>query len=281
MAHIFSGGIQLPLDVIHLIMSELSSDEDISSLKACSLTCKAILPLARKYIFATVKVDNAEGWELGEKPPADRFKWLLESDPSIADYIRRFKYVELMNSNHDRPRWPDLRNATSLEFGYSYYKDYDGPSQQTWTNIPVSLRISVCTLVSSTSIKELSFYNISFPAVSLFHQIPHITSLELDNVSFAEATDLRGLQKAKLTRLLICNTLTRDSRSLLGGAFDLTQLQELSIEFLDFEHPENWTVVGNFISASEQLQSLSFQGESLTFVTSTLNTWQLTCRISE
>ena len=84
MAHI-SGDIHLPFDVITLIITELGSDEDISSLRACSLTCKAILPLARQHIFAKVEIDNTKEPEDCEKPLANRFTWLLESDPSIAD----------------------------------------------------------------------------------------------------------------------------------------------------------------------------------------------------
>jgi len=93
MAHIFSGGIHLPFEVIYLIISELGSDEDIGSLRACSLTCKAILPLARKHIFAKVEIDNTKEQEDYERPLASRLKWLLESDPSIADYVRSFKYI--------------------------------------------------------------------------------------------------------------------------------------------------------------------------------------------
>jgi hypothetical protein len=261
MTHIFSGGIHLPFDVIHLIISELASDEDIGSLRACSLTCKAILPLARKHIFAKVEVDNVEGCEPGEKPPANRFKWLLESDPSIADYVRSFKYVEVLHSSYDRPRWPVLQNATVLDFGFNHSDDYNGPTQRVWRNIGASLRTSFCNFVSSNSIKELKLRNMTFP-VSLFHEMPHLTSLEIHNLSFVEAAGRRSLHKAKLTRLSICHTLTRHSRSLLGGTFDLTQLQELSIEIFFFENSNNWVVAGDFISASEQLRTLSFQGES-------------------
>jgi hypothetical protein len=264
MGHTFSGGIHLPFDVILLIISKLASDEDIGSLRACSLTCKAILPLARNHIFATIEVDNVDGCEPGERPPANRLKRLLESDPSIADYVRSFKYVEFLNRDHDRPRWPVLRNATSLEFGFSYYDDYYGSNRQAWKNIAGSLRTSFCNSVSSNSINELSLCNISFP-VSLFHEMPHLTSLEISNLTFVDVADRGRLQKAKLTRLLICKirTQARDLRSLLGGTFDLSQLQELTMEFLVFEPSYDLEdVVGDFISASEQLQTLSFQGES-------------------
>ena len=108
MAHIFSGGIHLPLDVIHLIISDLARNEDIGSLRACALTCKAILPLARKRIFATIELDNLDECEPGERPPSNRFERLLASDPSIGDFVRSLKYVEFLDSDYDRPRWPAL-----------------------------------------------------------------------------------------------------------------------------------------------------------------------------
>jgi hypothetical protein len=54
----------------------------------------------------------------------------------------------------------------------------------------------------------------------------------------------------------------RDLRALLDGAFDLSQLQELSME-LDYDPSYGFEdVVEGFISASEQLRTLSFEGES-------------------
>jgi hypothetical protein len=263
MGHIFSGGIHLPFDVIHLIISELASDKDIGSLKACSLTCTAILPLARKHIFATVEVDNVDGCEPGEKPPADSFKWLLESDPSIADYVRKFKYVEFLNSDHDRPRWPVLRNATVLGFGFDYHEAYipENMGRQVWENIASSLRASFSDFVSSSSIYQLSLWNITFP-LSFFQQIPCLSCLEIHNISLVDAADPGSFQKTKLTHLRILDTYIEDLKPLLGATFDLTQLQELYIEYFVFDSFYDVDVIGGLISASEQLRILGFRGES-------------------
>ena len=261
MAQISSGDIHLPFDVVPLIISELGSDEDMASLRACSLICKAMLPLARKHIFAKVEIDNTKEPEDCEKPLASRFTWLLESDPSIADYVRSFKYIEVFG--HDHFRWPVLRNATSLEFGFGSYSGL-GLYKQPWRDIPESLKASFCNFVSSNSFKELSLRNMSFP-VSLFHEMPHLTSLEFSNLTFVDVADRRRLPKATLTRLLfICNSQSRarDLGTLLDGTFDLSQLQELSMK-LDYDPSYEFEdVVEGFISASEQLRTLSFEGES-------------------
>ena len=94
--------------------------------------------------------------------------------------------------------------------------------------------------------------------------MPHLTSLEISNLTFVDVANRRRLQKAKLTRLLIykIRTQARDLKP-LGGTFDLSWLQELSMEFFVFEPTRDLEdVVGDFILPSEQLQTLSFQGES-------------------
>lgn len=101
-----SGDIQLPFDIIHLIISELANDGDMGSvkaLKACSLICKTILPFARNHIFAKVEFYNNDGYINCKKPLPNRFKWLLGSDLSIEDYIRSFEYVELEHNDRDSP----------------------------------------------------------------------------------------------------------------------------------------------------------------------------------
>jgi len=264
MAQSSSGDIHLPFDVIDLIISELASDKDTVSLRACSLTCKAIVPLARKHIFAKVEIGNTKETEGCGKPLANRSTCLLrllESDSSLADSVRSFKYIEVFG--HNDLRWPVLRNATSLEFGFgSYYGP--GLHEQPWRDIPESLRASFCNFISSNSFKELSLCNMSFP-VSLFHEMPHLTSLTFNSLTFVDVADRQRLAKAKLTRLsFICKTQyqARDLRTLLGGAFDLSQLQELSMELVFYPSYDFADVVGGFISASEQLRSLSFEGES-------------------
>jgi len=117
------------------------------------------------------------------------------------------------------------------------------------------LKASFCNFVSSNSFKELSLRNMSFP-VSLFHEMPHLTSLEFSNLTFVDVADRRRLPKATLTRLLfICNSQSRarDLGTLLDGTFDLSQLQELSMK-LDYDPSYEFEdVVEGFISASEQL----------------------------
>ena len=145
MTHI-SSDIQLPFDVIHLIISELANDADMGSVKACSLTFKTILPVARKHIFAKVEVHNNYGYYYVrcEKLSLNRFKWLLDSDPSIADYIRSFEYIAEYNFDHDSPPWPVLRNATSFKFSVGLWKE-------SWGKLAGSLRTSSYLRIPSQS----------------------------------------------------------------------------------------------------------------------------------
>jgi hypothetical protein len=254
-----SSDIQLPFDVIHLIISELANDADMGSMKACSLTCKTILPLARKHIFAKVEIHNSYGYVRWKKPPLNRFKWLLDSDPSIADYIRSFEYVEY--NDHYSPPWPVLRNATSLKFDAGLWK-------KGWGKLAGSLRTSFVNFISSNSITELYLFCISDFPISIFLQIPCLVRLEIHYLSFVDTKDPHpgSFQKTKLTRFLINDISVEDLRVLLGGPatmFDLTQLQELSIGFPNESLDAD--VVDSLISSSGMLRTLNIRGASCNF----------------
>ena len=257
MTHIPSD-IQLPFDVIHLIISELANDADMGSVKACSLTCKTILPVARKHIFAKVEVHNNYGYYYVrcEKPSLNRFKWLLDSDPSIADYIRSFEYIAEYNFDHDSPPWPVLRNATSFKFSVGLWKE-------SWGKLAGSLRTSFGNFISSNSIAELYLFCISDFPISIFLQIPCLVRLEIHYLSFFDTKDPGSFQKTKITRLLVYDISAKDLRVPLGGTanmFDLTQLQDLSIGFSN--ESLDTDVVDNLISSSGKLRTLNIQAVS-------------------
>lgn len=180
----------------------------MDSLRACSLACTAILELAPRCLFFDVDVDNVDGGKPGEKPPANRFKSLMDSDPSIAEYVRKFRYVEFLNSDHDRLRWPVLRNANVLGFGFDYYGNSipEDFGRQAGGTIGVSLRTSFDAFMSSTNcLLQLAIWNISFP-LPLLQKMPHLICLEIYNVVFVEAANWGPFPKTKLKHLFIRDT---------------------------------------------------------------------------
>ncbi|PPQ64979.1 hypothetical protein CVT24_008167 [Panaeolus cyanescens] len=82
----------LPPELISLIIDFITSGtprsrlhrEQVASLNACSLVCKSLVPLCRRYIFETVTVE----FEIGLRSRVDHLIHFLDSRPHIRPYIR-------------------------------------------------------------------------------------------------------------------------------------------------------------------------------------------------
>ncbi|KIM42764.1 hypothetical protein M413DRAFT_123359 [Hebeloma cylindrosporum] len=90
------------------------------------------------------------------------------TERSLDSRIRpeNFRYVEFLNSDHDRPRWPVLRNANVLGFRFDYHGKFvaENFGRQAWGTIGVSLRTSFDAFMSSTNcLLQLAIWNISSP----------------------------------------------------------------------------------------------------------------------
>ena len=88
---------QLPLDILHLILSHLRDDPE--SLRTCALTSSSILPPARANLFHHIVLGNAGH--------IDRFSLLLTNSGHIAPFVRSL-------SIDDRSRSPILNRPVSL-----------------------------------------------------------------------------------------------------------------------------------------------------------------------
>ena len=82
----------LPLEIDEIIIAFLAEDDPKhSAVKACSLVCRAFLPLCRKHIFASIVLNYLHPWK--SQPPTTRqLEQLLSRSPEIADYIRKLDY---------------------------------------------------------------------------------------------------------------------------------------------------------------------------------------------
>lgn len=76
--------------------------DDVSTLRACSLTCKSWLPRARYHLFHRVQFTS------GSRGHA--FRALLDASPAITNYIREVEISGSGDASHIEPgRWPTLR----------------------------------------------------------------------------------------------------------------------------------------------------------------------------
>ncbi|KZT07076.1 uncharacterized protein LAESUDRAFT_131817 [Laetiporus sulphureus 93-53] len=83
---------ELPLDVWRHVIADYLQD-DTAALQACSLTCRAWLPIARRQLFRTVTIRQHAGRTC--------LTGLLDAQPRLARYIRELK----LKSGHHGGDW--------------------------------------------------------------------------------------------------------------------------------------------------------------------------------
>lgn len=139
----------LPLEIIELIIDNLSADEsnphngdrNTESLRACSLTCQVFLPLSRKHIFYFIALRFDER--------ASRFAQLIQDSPAIAHYIRDLHY-EIESTHFEISLLPSafksLTNLRSFNLSALELK---------WPEVPTSLRSSLLHLIHLPTIHSL------------------------------------------------------------------------------------------------------------------------------
>ena len=80
--------VRLPYDVVGEVINHLSNDK--RSLRACSLICKATVPLCRRYIFS----------EINLRKRVSSFADLLKRSPEIANRVRTLR-LAFGDSQHE------------------------------------------------------------------------------------------------------------------------------------------------------------------------------------
>jgi hypothetical protein len=130
---------RVPLEIIEN-MIDLFGDDDIDAIKACSQTCRALLPCCRKHIFLWIDLDpglhnnytpqNHEDYDgddtLTQPPSPTRrttlFLDLLDQTPEIAFYVQNFDlYICLEDS--DCPKTIRVLNMLSSLTAFSLHHD--------------------------------------------------------------------------------------------------------------------------------------------------------------
>jgi hypothetical protein len=80
----------IPLEIEQSIIDILAEDdEDLVSVKACSIVCQELLPLCRKHIFASIVLNDHRD---NTSVTTYKLERLLSTKPEFADYIRKLDY---------------------------------------------------------------------------------------------------------------------------------------------------------------------------------------------
>ena len=173
----------LPLDILLYIIDLLA--EDVNSLRILSLTCKSMVPLCRKHLFSSLRLDSEFSFE--------RFSDLLSKNPEIACYVRDLNYgiynpigdhkLNILNILKERSSLQLI--ALSSEWLY-------------WNDFPESTRSSLLSLIELPTVIHLYIYSIKgFPAIVL-SGCSNLINLQLKDLEIASPEVNQVISRSKI-----------------------------------------------------------------------------------
>lgn len=254
--------LDIPVDVVDLIMRELARKKDLETLKACSLACRSLLPICQKHVFATIKLDFSKQF-------APQFRQLVKQNPALAGYVRGLHYIDVFNhiSEEGALILRQFHRVNSFRFGFTGFTPYI--AKQDWEEMPKSLRTSLCSFIQANNIVELYLSKIKNLPVSLFLHFPALSSLGLSYVRVADSLlpimfpgqeVVPSLSSLNLgygsldTVWKLLGSGKAESRSIL----DLTQLSDLMVQA---ETRDAMKITKYILKATENIKTVRLEGD--------------------
>jgi len=177
---------KLPLEVIELIIDRLADDKSFSSIKACSLVSRRLLPRTRTYLFSSIVFDPR--YNLNICTSHYMFEDLISQTPEIAYYV------------------------TSLHFGMAE-EDFENLGERC-DNAGLAR-----ALTSLTRLKEITLdmdhalwadlTSIKEPILNLMH-LPTLTHLKLKRIIGFDLSALTLCTGLKHLDIYSCTTVVGD-----------------------------------------------------------------------
>lgn len=277
-----ANSLRVPLEIIEN-MIDLLADDDIDDIKACSQTCRALLPRCRKHIFSWIDLDpevynsytpqnhedhDGDNTQTQQPPsPARRttlFFDLLDQTPEIAFYVQDLDLYIYLEDSHC-PKTIRVLNmlsnltAFSLRHDNSDHQDFS----LNWDRLSPHFISCIHRIISSPKLAQLEFASIiNFP-LSTFFWCGGIEELSLRNVKSSLGGSiptamtpirLRALTCDESGMILVGKTLTIKSQHLI---LDLTRLDR----FLAYLHDVGGNIcMRGILSSSEALAEVHLHG---------------------
>ncbi|KAF8811373.1 hypothetical protein BYT27DRAFT_7336357 [Phlegmacium glaucopus] len=167
----------LPLEVIGLIIDIVATHTNSdSSLKACALVCRSMLPLCRDYIFATVTLNDP--YSRHPSPTTDDLTLLLSNSPHLAMHIRELKYYvkEAKNTKFVAgTMFKKLVRLRTLSISYLV-----AGSTLNWLSVPQLLPLLHLPTLTSISLSEIRNF-----ALANLAGCVNLKKLRIESVGFS------------------------------------------------------------------------------------------------
>ena len=235
------------LEIMEQVIDVLNADADIDAVKACSQTCKALLPRCRTHIFFRINLNPA----LSELDKDDRdivshtrritsFLNLLDQTPEIAFYVQKFNLC-IRQEDSNTPRLTCalnlLSNLTSFKIDHDNFRNRS-EFLLDWHGLSPNFMFAIHRIISSPKLTELGFASISNFPLSIFSLCPGIKTLSLWSIRPENSESPPPMMTPISLRMLSCDedgiclvgqTLMKSEHAIL----DLTQLQQLDVDFYE------------------------------------------------
>ncbi|KAF8149960.1 hypothetical protein B0H34DRAFT_802090 [Crassisporium funariophilum] len=219
-----------PLEVTGIIIDILGDEQDLDTLKACSLTCRAFVPLSRKHIFSTLEIDT--DYDVASRRPLERL--LSISDPVVFDSIRKIS-IRVTLYHPECPSLPTfLLKITKLK---SLFLCACGRmSTANWSKLSEAIRRALLHLMhlpTLTHLRLLMFFK-NFP-VSGIVSCNSLIGLDTEGV-LLEIDHLPTTSRTHMIQEYTMQMNSNTTRGLLSTklangdpAFDFTMLRKLTL----------------------------------------------------
>lgn len=271
--------MRLPYDILALIVDAIwtrtdptpSGQRDVATLKALSQTCKLMLPLCRKCLFAAVQFSSRSGVRTKE------FMDLLRESPTIARYVKVLHYTIREPADEHIYEYGILdtlhRYSSSLFAMLIAPDSYDSSDEPlAWNVQPEYIQALLISLMQLPTVTQLSLSTLhGFPAEQLL-LCRGVKNLDLDHMpSFAlpaiagpgpitvqaPAPEYLSVSLKSWAALAAIMDPTRRPNS-LGPILDLSRVQHACVTVGENVEVE---VLCEFLKAATQLELLTIEGE--------------------
>jgi hypothetical protein len=146
----------------------------MTALKACSLTCRSLLPLCRPFIFRSIEFFAARRHGLPDG--VILFGKLLDSNPSISDYVQNLVYPILSQDLNDN----DVPRILTQFRRLRSFRLLGGNA--VWDTLGQPLRESLSRIIRLPSITSLEISYLRVFPIALFSFCLNLTTLVLRQI---------------------------------------------------------------------------------------------------